>query len=223
MEKGDTTKPRFECHHIFIATPLACCFESLRIKRHYDAYYCHRVDVIHFNHLMLILSNVNIRGGVEDTGLEAKDTKNFEAKDRPSRGQGHRRKCSPKKKKRRSSKIFFRRKRSSIQKIFSGNFYLRKPKKGLCRFSARFLAFSDEISTVQKIVLSSSRGQAKFQGLEASRPRTSKCVLEAKYALVDSTSGNYLDECPKFFEKKIKLSYCKTSRLLLHRNKYSVN
>ena len=35
--------------------------------------------------------------------------KNFEAKDRPSRGQGqgHRRKCSPKKKK--SSKFFFMR------------------------------------------------------------------------------------------------------------------
>ena len=35
------------------------------------------------------------RGGVEDTRLEAKDTKNFEAKDRPSQGQaqgrGHKR------------------------------------------------------------------------------------------------------------------------------------
>ena len=47
-----------------------------------------------------------IRGGVEDTRLEAKDTKKSEAKDslsedRHSRGQdqGHKRKCSPKKKK----------------------------------------------------------------------------------------------------------------------------
>ena len=51
-----------------------------------------------------------------------------------------------------------------------------------------------KILTIQKIVLSSSRGQANFRGLEASRPRprtwpsrprprTSKCVLE------DSTSG----------------------------------
>ena len=91
------------------------------------------------------------RGGVEDTRLEVKanDTKNFKAKDRLSRGQEHRRKCSPKKK--RSSKIFFRRsQKKTFKKLFSGDLYLRKPKKGLCRFSARFLAFSNEISTVQK-------------------------------------------------------------------------
>ena len=56
-----------------------------------------------------------------------------------------------------------------------------------------------KILTVQKIVLSSSRGQANFRGLEASRPtpRTSKCVLEdvlddvleAKDVLEDSTSA----------------------------------
>ena len=44
-------------------------------------------------------------------------------------------------------------------------------KKGLRKFSARFLAFSNKISTVQKIMLSSSRGQGNFRGLEASRPR----------------------------------------------------
>ena len=42
------------------------------------------------------------RSAVEDTRLEAKDTKKSEAKDspsedRPSRHQGHRRKCSQKK------------------------------------------------------------------------------------------------------------------------------
>ena len=43
-------------------------------------------------------------------------------------------------------------------------------------------------------MLSSSRGQGNFRGLEASRPRTSKCVLEdvleAKDVLEDSTSVN---------------------------------
>ena len=67
-------------------------------------------------------------------------------------------------------------------------------KKVARKFSARFLAFSNEILSVQKIVLSSSRGQANFRGLEASRPRTSKCVLEdvleAKDVFEDSTSGN---------------------------------
>ena len=66
--------------------------------------------------------------------------KNFEAKD-----QGHRRKYSPKK----VFKNFFQAK-NVLKKIFLGDLYLRKPKKGLCRFSARFLAFSNEISTVQK-------------------------------------------------------------------------
>ena len=69
-------------------------------------------------------------------------------------------------------------------------------KRGVRKFSAGFLSFSNEISTVQKIVLSSSRGQGNFRGLEASRPRprTSKCVLEdvleAKNVLEDSTSDS---------------------------------
>ena len=71
---------------------------------------------------------------------------------------------------------------------------IEENKKGVRKFSAKFLAFSNEISTVQKIVLFSSRGQGNFGGLEASRPRprTSKCVLEdvleAKDVLEDSTS-----------------------------------
>ena len=82
-----------------------------------------------------------------------------------------------------SSKIFFR--RSSLE----------ENKKSLPKFSARFLAFFNKISTVQKIVLSSSRGEENFRELEASRPRprTSNCVLEnvleAKDVLEDSTSG----------------------------------
>ena len=68
---------------------------------------------------------------------------------------------------------------------------IEENKKGVRKFFARFLAFSNKISTVQKIVLSSSRGQGNFRGLEASRPRprTSKCVLEAKDVLEDTTSG----------------------------------
>ena len=126
------------------------------------------------------------RGGVEDTRLEAKDTKKIrgQGQGQPFRGQtlsrprtgmleakakdqGHKRKCSPKKK-----KVF--------TKIFQA------PHK---------------ILTIQKIVLSSSRGQANFRGLEASRPRpktwpsrprprTSKFVLETKEVLEDSTSDN---------------------------------
>ena len=80
-------------------------------------------------------------------------------------------------------------------------------KKGVRKFSARFLSFSNEISTVQKIELFSSRGLVIFkdlrlrgqdqgQGLEASRPKptTSKCVLgdvlDAKDVLENSSSVN---------------------------------
>ena len=87
------------------------------------------------------------RGGVEDTRLEAKDTKKF-------RGQGQTlsrprtkdtdESVSPPKK--RSSKFFFTKNffsgEKGLQNFFSGDFYLRKPKKGLCRFSAMFLAFN---------------------------------------------------------------------------------
>ena len=134
--------------------------------------------------------------------------KYFEAKDRPSRGQGqgHKRKCSPKKNvfkfffpaisKKDLQQFFFRRKWSSK------NFFqaMRKPKKGLRKFSARFLALSNKISTVQKIVLSSNRAQGNFGGLEASRPRprTSKFVLEdvfeAKDVLENSSSAIYTSQ-----------------------------
>ena len=57
---------------------------------------------------------------------------------------------------------------------------IEENKKGVRKFSARFLAFSNEISTVQKIVLSSSRGQGNFRGLEASRQRPRTWGFEAK-------------------------------------------
>ena len=86
----------------------------------------------------------------------------LEAKD-----QGHKRKCSPKKKR-------------SAQKFFK-----RSPQKNV--FQNIFQALH-KILAIQKVVLSSSREQANFRGLEASRPRprTSKSVLE------DSTSVEYL-------------------------------
>ena len=108
------------------------------------------------------------------------------SEDRHSRGQGQecsrpRPRTKDTQKKKRSSQTFFRR---SPKK--------KKKKKGLHKNFSGDL----KILTFQKIVLSSSRGQANFRGLEASRPRprTSKCVLEdvleAKDILEDSTSDN---------------------------------
>ena len=113
---------------------------------------------------------LTIRGGVEDTRLEAKakdtkkseakDTKNprprtafprtdiLEAKGRNARGQGHKRKCSPKKKKRSSQK-----------------FFKRSPQKNV--FQKIFQALH-EILTIQKIVLKPRTGQfLRTWGLEA--------------------------------------------------------
>ena len=108
-----------------------------------------------------------------------------------AKDQGHKRKCSPKKK--------------GLHKNFSGD--LQKKKKGLHKnfsndlhtrhvFEKIFQALH-KILTIQKILLSSSRGQANFREFEASRPRprTSKSVLEdvleAKDVLEDSTSASF--------------------------------
>ena len=99
----------------------------------------------------------------------------LEAKDRNARGQGQgpriQAQVLSKKKKKRSSQKFFK----------------QFPQKNV--FQTIFQALH-KILTIQKLVLSSSRGQANFRGLEASKPRpkprTSKCVLE------DSTSASHI-------------------------------
>ena len=127
------------------------------------------------------------RDGVEDTRLEAKakDTKKIrgQGQGQPFRGQnlsrprtgmleakakdqGHKRKCSPKKK-----KVFtkiFQAISKKKKKVFTKIFQAISTKKNV--FQEIFQALH-KILTIQKIVLSSSRGQASFRGLEASRPR----------------------------------------------------
>ena len=132
------------------------------------------------------------------------------SEDRHSRGQGQecsrprprtkdtKRKCSPKKKKKKVfTKIFqaISKKKIKIKKRSSQKFFKRSPRTNA--FQKIFQPLH-KILTFQKIVLSSSRGQANFRGLEASRPRprTSKSVLEdvleAKDVLEDSTSERKL-------------------------------
>ena len=79
-----------------------------------------------------------------------------------AKDQGHRRKCSPKNKK--------------VCEIFSGD--LKKNLQTNFRANSKTNVFKNifqpiyKILTTQKIVLSSSRGQGNFRGLEASMPRT---------------------------------------------------
>ena len=120
-----------------------------------------------------------IRGEVEDTRLEAKakDTKKF-------RGQGQGKTLS----------------RPRPRTKDQGHRRKCSPKKDLRKVSAKFLAFFNKISTVQEIVLSSSRRQSNFRELEASRPRprTSKSVVEAKDVLEDSTSDSNSNTLNRF-------------------------
>ena len=108
---------------------------------------------------------VTTRGGVEDTRLEAKDTKKIrgQGQGQPFRGQtlsrprtgmleakakdqGHKAQVLSKKKKRSSQKFF---KRSPLKNVFQ-----------------KIFQALHKILTFQKIVLSSSRGQANFRGLD---------------------------------------------------------
>ena len=135
-------------------------------------------------------NSMKTRGGVEDTRLKAKDTKNFEAeaKNRPSRGQEPRTQTQVFSKKK-VFKIFFQAISKKVFKIFfqakkvfkkflSGDLYLRKPKKRSLQIFRKVSGVFQRNFNGSKIVLSSSQGQGNFRGLEASRPRTSKCVLE---------------------------------------------
>ena len=137
-----------------------------------------------WSQLLLFFTTIFCRGGVKDTRLEvkAKDTKKI-------RGQGQEQTLSrprPRTKdtdasvfqrKKTSLKFFFRRSQKKIFKnFFSERSLLEKTKK-------RFLQIFRKVSGVfqrnfngSKIMLSSSRGQGNFRGLEASRPRTSSVI-----------------------------------------------
>ena len=198
--------------------------KSANQQHHWDRFFAIFKNIRFYDSMYRqIWVDVFIRGGVEDTRLEAnaKDPKKsrdqgqgqghkkisrprtdpLEAKD-----QGHRRKCSSRKKvfkkifqatsKKRSSKKFFRRKRSS--NFFFRRFPLEENKKRSSQIFCEVSGAFQQNFNVSKIVLSSSRGQGNFRGLEASRrrPRTSKCVLEAKNVLEDSTFGIYKVQHP---------------------------
>ena len=119
------------------------------------------------------------RGGVEDTRLEAK-AKDSLSEDRHSRGQGQECLRPRPRTKDTSASALQKKKKKVFTKIFQA---ISTKKRFLNNFSSAPQNFNNS-----KILLSSSRGQANFRGLEASRPRprTSKSVLE------DSTSAVYI-------------------------------
>ena len=128
------------------------------------------------------------RGGVEDTRLEAKakDTKKIRGQGQPFRGQTLSRPRTgmlEAKAKDTSVSALQKKKKKGLHKNFSGDLQKKKKKKRK-RSSQKFFKRSPrkhviqkifqalhKILTIQKLVLSSSRGEANFRGLEASRPR----------------------------------------------------
>ena len=103
------------------------------------------------------------RGGVEDTRLEAKakDTKKIrgQGQGQPFRGQTLSRPRTGMLEAKDTSTSALQKKKRSSQKFFR-----RSPQKYV--FQKIFQALH-KILTIQKILLSSSRGQANFRGLEA--------------------------------------------------------
>ena len=151
---------------------------------------CSKICRKYFGNFRLIA-----KGGVEDTRLEAKakDTKKIrgqgQGQEQPFRGQtlsrprtgmleakakdqGHKVQVLSKKKKKKGLHKNFSgdlpKKKKKKKKRSSQKFFKRSPLKNV--FQIIFQALH-KILTFQKIVLSSSRGQANFRGLEASRPR----------------------------------------------------
>ena len=98
----------------------------------------------------------------------------LEAKDRNARGQGQGPRTQS------ASALQKKKKKKGLHKNFSGDLQKKKKKRSSQKFfkrSPRKNPFQKifqplhKILTFQKIVLSSSRGQANFRGLEVSRPR----------------------------------------------------
>ena len=134
--------------------------------------------MIVFGFKFYIINRLKTRSGVEDTRFEAKD-KNT----KKTCGQGQ-------------AQPFWRQtlSRPRTEMLDAKHQTHRRKeenKKRSSKFSARFLAFSNKISTIQKKCCSRAEDKAIFKDLRLSRPRpkTSKCVLETKDVLKDSTSA----------------------------------
>ena len=152
------------------------------------------------------------KGGVENTRLEAKDTKKSEAKDTHFEERLSRF--------RRTKEIT--RKSSCKKKVFAQKFAnfpqnlgdLHKKKKFSIENSQVLWRAAHDLgkfSASHKIVLSMSRRQGIFEDLQASWPRsrTSNCVLE------DSTSGNHRASYHMVHVKRnVRVTYANRTLLL---------
>ena len=93
------------------------------------------------------------------------------SEDRHSRGQGQ--ECSRPRPRTKDTSTSALQKKKGLHK----NFFRQSPLKNVFQ---KIFQVLHKILTIQKIVLSSSRGQANFRGLEASRPRPRNLTFEAK-------------------------------------------
>ena len=194
-------QPFLHCRFLVTRLILNMCCSYFQVLECYDEKLSSKSN----NNSYLRYSGVVVRGGVEDTRLEAKDTKKKrgQGQGQPFRGQTLSRPRTGMLEAKDTSASALQNHKNFLgdlqkKKKSSQKFFYRSPQKNVFQ---KFFHALHKILAIQKIVLSSSRGQANFRGLEASRPRprtwpsrprprTSKCVLEAKDVLEDSTSGS---------------------------------
>ena len=109
--------------------------------------WCHPARATPLATPLLLMTIIRTRGGVEDTGLEAKakakDTQKSAAKakdspseDRPSRGQGQ--KCSRPRTRTRSASVLQKKKKKGSQNFFSGDLLKKMSSKFFFRRSTKF-------------------------------------------------------------------------------------
>ena len=118
--------------------------------------------------LNIWLKRTRDRGGVE--GSRPRTQKNNRGQRQPFRGQTLSRA-------RTQAQVFSRKYKNNVFK----NFFFRCSQINENKKSPKKQVFLQKtiykILRIPKILLFSSRGQGNFRGFEASRPRTSKCVL----------------------------------------------
>ena len=125
--------------------------------------------------LNIWLKRTQDKGGVE--GSRPRTQKNIRGQRQPFQGQTLSRA-------RTQAQVLSKKKKKIVFKNFFQVFSKKKKNQTISKKQVFLQKTIYKILKIPKIVLFSSREQGNFRGLEASRPRTSKCVLK------DSTSVN---------------------------------
>ena len=175
---------------IVVSKNVECCFEILHVSR--------SVDYVQLRYRV----NIAIKAVTRELAMLGITTANNQRWSRGHKargqGQGHKKvsrpRTDPLEAKAKDADASVLKKKKKVLKIFFQASLLEKTKKRSFQIFRKVSGVFQRNFNDSKIVLSSSRGQGNFRGLEASRPRprprSSKCVLEAHDVLEDSISAS---------------------------------